>query len=256
MPTDYLLLAAAFFGIALLYSSVGFGGGSSYLAIMTILLPGSMALIKTTGLLCNLVVAGGGALIYLRRKDFDRRKSWLLIVTGILAAFLGGMIRLREHTFFVTLGAVLVLSGLLLIVPGRKPLSERPPRALPRAAEAGLGGAIGFLAGLVSIGGGILLSPVLNLLRWDRPRSIAALASVFIFLNSVAVLSAQAVDGTFTFDPQLSVVLLLAVTIGGQLGTRLSLRYIRPQAVKLLTGVLVSYIGIKLVLKHTIGIDI
>jgi uncharacterized membrane protein YfcA len=115
---------------------------------------------------------------------------------------------------------------------------------------------IGFIAGITGIGGGILLSPLLHLIGWDSPKKIAALASFFILVNSVAGLAGQISGGTFNPVMPHTPILLLAVFLGGQLGTRINIHRIRPSVVKGLTGLLVGYIGLRLVLKYTNGIDI
>jgi uncharacterized membrane protein YfcA len=249
-------LTGAFFLIAALYASVGFGGGSSYLAILSLYLNDFLA-VKTTGLLCNLVVAGGGSILSGQKGHIDWKRFLPIIGSGVLMAFIGGTVELKQHSFFICLGAVLLLSGLLLAAQmiARRPVPQGD-RAVNPLINIALGAAIGFLSGLVGIGGGILLSPVLNLMRWSNPRKIAALASLFILINSIAVLCGQLYAGHFRLAMPLALILLVAVFVGGQLGSRLSLRVIRPQFVRGLTGVLVSYIGLKLVLKYTAGITI
>jgi uncharacterized membrane protein YfcA len=169
----------------------------------------------------------------------------------------GATIHLQQRSFFIALGFVLTLSGLLLLWQifwqPRKDAVIRPSYLL---IDIALGSSIGFLSGLVGIGGGILLSPVLNLMRWDSPKKIAALAAFFILVNSIAGLAGQAVGGHLRIEMPVLAVLLAAVFVGGQLGTRINLHAIKPAVVKGLTGVLVCYIGTKLILKYTTGADI
>ncbi len=254
-----LLISAGFFIIAVLYSSAGFGGGSSYLALLSLFV-GDFSAIKTAALFCNLMVVSNSSYLFMKNGYFDKRRFLPLAICSIPAAFVAATIHLSQKTFFICLGCVLALSGLLLITQlyAKPRLYESGPgnHGLSLPVNATLGAATGFLSGLVGIGGGILLSPVLNLMNWDTPKKIAALASFFILVNSVAGLTGQASGGTLTFNVQLMLPLLTAVFLGGQVGTRLSLQLIRPQLLKALTGVLVAYIGIKLVLKYTNGIDI
>jgi uncharacterized membrane protein YfcA len=254
--TTLLILAHAFFGIAALYASVGFGGGSSYLAILSLYVKDFLA-IKTTGLLCNLVVVSGGSYLFEKKGFFDWKKFLPFVVGGVPLAFYGATIHLSFKAFFIALGSVLVLSGILLLVQNilRSSVNAKSMRA-PFLFNLILGAAIGFLSGLVGIGGGILLSPVLNLMRWDNPKKIAALASFFILVNSIAGLAGQIYSGTFKMMLPALPILLIAVFVGGQLGTRISVHAIKPALVRGLTGVLVSYIGLKLVLKYTTSIDI
>ena len=253
--TTLIPLAGFVFLIAALYASVGFGGGSSYLAILSLYLKDFLA-IKTTGLLCNLVVVSGGSYLFGRKGYFNWQKMLPVVIAGVPLAFYGATIHLEQKSFFIALGCVLALSGILLLAqlflqPVRK---TKGKTSLP--VNLLLGGSIGFLSGLVGIGGGILLSPVLNLLRWDEPKKIAALASFFILVNSIAGLAGQMASGHFKLLFPMIGVLLIAVFLGGQVGTRISLSKIKPAMVKGLTGILVFYIGAKLVLKYTKGIDI
>lgn len=254
---DIALLASLFFIIATLYSSAGFGGGSSYLALLALFVTDFMA-IKTAALLCNLVVVSSGSFLFVKNGLFDRKRFIPLAVCSVPAAFLGAMVQLPQKSFFICLGAVLALSGLLLIVQllAPQPGTERHWPASSWLVNIGLGGGTGFLSGLVGIGGGILLSPILNLLRWDSARKVAALASFFILVNSISGLLGQAAGGDFKLDLSLQLPLLFAVFIGGQVGTRFNLNLKRPQLIRGITGVLVCYIGLKLILKHASGIDI
>ncbi len=253
---NLLLLSLGFFLIAALYSSVGFGGGSSYLALLALCLPDFLQ-IKTAALLCNLVVVSTGSYLYFREGLFDRKKFFPLALCSVPAAFLGAMIHLTQKSFFVFLGFVLAISGILLIAQLFIKTADKPVvsnNSWP--INMGLGTSTGFLSGLVGIGGGILLSPILNLLKWDAARRIAALASFFILVNSIAGLLGQVASNNFYVQFPLLLILLFSVFAGGQLGTRLSLRLLKPEIVRGLTGVLVSYIGIKLILKYTLKIDI
>lgn len=239
-----------------MYSSAGFGGGSSYLALLSLFMT-DFGVIKTAALFCNLMVVGNSSYLFYRGGFFDRRKFIPLALCSVPAAFWGATIQVRQEVFFILLGSVLALSGLMLIMQ----LCVRPSDKESRLSDSLhlnvlLGGTTGFLSGLVGIGGGVLLSPILNLLHWDRARKIAALASFFILVNSLAGLLGQAVSGAFSFNAGLLTPLLASVFLGGQAGTRLSLKILPPQFLKGLTGVLVVYIGVKLVLKHTNGIDI
>lgn len=255
VPTT-ILLASFFFLIAMLYASVGFGGGSSYLAILSLYLKDFLA-VKTAGLLCNLVVVSGGSYLFGKRGFMDWKKFLPVVLSGVPLAFYGATIHLGQYYFFIALGSVLTLSGILLLIQvvSRAGGGTRTGRSSV-LLNMMLGAAIGFLSGLVGIGGGIMLSPVLNLMRWDTPKKIAALASFFILVNSVAGLAGQVYGGTFRLHMPLTIVLLAAVFLGGQVGTRVSLSAVKPAVVKGLTGVLVCYIGLKLVLKYGKGIDI
>ncbi|WP_066829534.1 sulfite exporter TauE/SafE family protein [Rufibacter ruber] len=244
-------LVLCFFLVATLYSSVGFGGGSSYLAILTLFLPNFLE-IKQTALLCNLVVVSGGTYLFLKEGYLDLKRFLPLTLSSVPAAFLGATVGLSQEVFFFLLGLVLALSGLLLLAQyAQKPTPETGEQKSPSwYLNLLLGGATGFLAGLVGIGGGILLAPLLHLLKWGSARSIAALASFFILVNSVSGLLGMVTSGKFQANFTLLAPLLLAVLVGGQLGTRLSLYTFQPHVIKGLTGVFVLYIGVKLVIDY------
>ncbi|MFC6998870.1 sulfite exporter TauE/SafE family protein [Rufibacter roseus] len=256
LDTHMLLLAFSFFAIALVYSSVGFGGGSSYLALLALFLPNFLE-IKSTALFCNLAVVSGSTFLFIKDGQFDTKKFLPMVACSIPAAFLGATVVLSKSIFFICLGSVLAFSGLLLIIQFfaiPSPILQIPQRS--KLQNVVLGGGAGFVSGLVGIGGGILISPVLHLLQWAEARKIAALASFFILVNSAAGLLGQAASGNLHVNPSLLGLLLLAVIAGGQLGTRLSLRQLKPSAIRALTGVLVLYVGVKLVMSHSLGISI
>lgn len=254
--SDLIFLVTIFFIIALLYSSVGFGGGSSYLAILSIYVPDFLQ-VKTIALLSNLVVVSAGTYLFYKQGYFDQKKFLPLVICSIPAAFIAATIHIAESSFFILLGVVLTLSGILLVLQ----MFVRPSAAGFKHSDAilfnlSIGGGVGFLSGLVGIGGGILLSPILNLLNWDNAKKIAALASFFILVNSVAGLCGQAVSHNLRIDVRMMLPLLTAVFVGGQLGTRLSLKLLRPSIVKGLTGIFVCYVGVKLILKYSYSIEI
>jgi uncharacterized membrane protein YfcA len=164
-------------------------------------------------------------------------------------AFLGGLTQLQEKTFFLLLGASLVASASLMFfqktnVPAIG--ADSRPTALP----IGLGGAIGYLSGLVAIGGGIFLSPLLHLLRWDTPKNIAATASFFILANSFFGLAGQFWSGRFAFDAAFVIPLLAAVLLGGQVGSRLSAFQFRQAQVRWITAAIVFYAGVNILSKN------
>lgn len=238
-----------FFLIAAVYASAGFGGGSSYLAVLAIYaLP--MATLRPAALLCNLIVVSGNLLIFWKNDHLKLRKSAPLVLAGIPMAFLGGYWKIGERYFFLLLGFSLVTAALAMWIQARAAVTRADDsRSLPAQTNVGLGGGLGLLAGLTGIGGGIFLSPILNLLRWDTPKVIAATASVFIFCQSVAGLAGQlsrdsAVDWYFILP------LLAAVLLGGQIGARLSAGWFPQNIVRNLTAVLVLYAGITILWRH------
>ncbi|HSC36221.1 MAG TPA: sulfite exporter TauE/SafE family protein, partial [Chitinophagaceae bacterium] len=166
--------------IAFVYASVGFGGGSSYLSVLALYaLP--FQEIKLTALLCNIIVVTGGTIVFVRNKQVDWKKILPVAIVSVPLAFLGARMKIKQDTFFILLGFSLLAAAILLWIKTKPADAESvAPRTGSGYIKDGLlGGAIGFLSGMVGIGGGIFLSPVLNLMKWDTAKKIAATASVF-----------------------------------------------------------------------------
>jgi hypothetical protein len=249
MALEYLPIV--FFIIALLYSSVGFGGGSSYLAILSLFLI-DFHEIRSTALILNICVVTIGTVIFMRNRVFNLKLFWPFLAASLPMAYLGAMIKLSQQSFFLILGFALILSGLFLIL---KFLTKKiETKEFKTSRKLVLGGSVGFLSGISGIGGGIFLSPILNLLGWANPRLIASLASVFILINSISGLIGLNMAGTFQLNHQLIWKLIIAVTIGGGVGTYLSSQKFNLKFLGLLTAILVIYVGLKLVLMN--GFDI
>ncbi|WP_421876837.1 sulfite exporter TauE/SafE family protein [Marinoscillum sp.] len=251
MTTDYLPII--FFLIALFYSSVGFGGGSSYLAILSLFLT-EFYEIRSMALILNICVVSIGTFVFVKNRVFNLRQFWPFLISSIPLAYLGAQLRLSETTFFLILGSSLILSGLFLLLRYLKAKMESRQFSLPK--KLSLGGSIGFLAGVSGIGGGIFLSPVLNLLNWSNTRMVAALASFFILVNSLAGLVGLTVAGTFQLNEKLILQLVIAVILGGCLGSYLSNKRFNLRFLGVLTAVLVTYVGLRLVLLHGLGVRI
>ncbi|UJH67311.1 sulfite exporter TauE/SafE family protein [Allomuricauda sp. SCSIO 65647] len=246
---EFVGLMAIFFIIALLYSSVGFGGGSSYLAILALVLT-SFFVIRSTALLCNLAVVSGSCYLYFQRGHLQLKKFLPFVVTSVPMAFLGASFRLKENVFFIILGISLIASAIALAMQTIQLKTDFEPKRYPSYLLYLLGGGIGLLSGLVGIGGGIFLAPVLNYLKWDRPLVIAALASFFILVNSVSGLTGLALAGTFEwFWPEIG-ILLAVVIIGGQIGVRLSLGQFSAKTIRLITALLVFVVGVRVLLDN------
>ena len=246
-------LVVLFFLIAAIYASAGFGGGSSYLAVMAVF-GFAMDTMRPTALLCNIVVVAGGTWIFWQNGFLNLRKMLPLCIASVPLAFLGGLTPIHEKTFFLLLGSSLVLSATLMAFQSSANGSKttalpQPVPSLPGLPIA-LGGGIGYLSGVVGIGGGIFLSPVLHLLRWDTPKNIAATASFFILVNSIFGLAGQFWSGRFHPDMASLLPLLAAVWIGGQVGSRLSALQFGQSQVRWLTAALVLYAGVHILWKH------
>ena len=251
MSIDYLPIV--FFIIALFYSSVGFGGGSSYLAILSLFL-NDFHEIRSTALILNICVVTIGTFVFVRNRVFNLKLFWPFLVLSIPFAYFGAQLKLSQKLFFLILGSALILSGLFLIL--RFLTKQIKSTEFTISKKLALGGSIGFLSGISGIGGGIFLSPILNLLNWANPRVVASLASVFILVNSVSGLIGLNVAGTFQLNQLLIWKLIVAVLLGGSLGTYLSIRKFNLKILGILTAVLVIYVGLKLVLLNGYGVNI
>ncbi|MBK5192465.1 MAG: sulfite exporter TauE/SafE family protein [Flavobacteriaceae bacterium] len=251
MPTEYLPFI--FFFIALFYSSVGFGGGSSYLAILSLVLTDFYE-IRSTALILNICVVTIGTFLFIRNGVLKLRMVWPFFVLSIPLAYLGAQVILPQRVFFLILGSALILAGVFMLLRIIK--SKIDFREFSNSKKIFLGGGIGLLSGISGIGGGIFLSPVLNLLRWADPRVIASLASVFILVNSVAGLVGLNIAGTFHINYDLIFKLIIAVILGGSLGSYLSNKKFNLKFLGVLTAILVFYVGLKLTLNYGFGIKI
>lgn len=236
--------------IAFIYASVGFGGGSSYLAVLALYaLP--FKELRLIALLCNIIVVTGGVFIYIRNHQLNWKKIIPLVLLSIPMAYLGAIVRISQNTFFIILGCSLLVAAVLLWIKTKpENINKIKERGKYTYAKNGaLGGSIGFLAGMVGIGGGIFLSPVLNLMKWDTPKKIAATASVFILVNSIAGIAGQLSTLPKNINYTRIVLLCLAVFIGGQTGSRLAIKF-NPLIIRRMTAVLVFCAGTEVLFKH------
>jgi len=240
------MLALLFFVTAVLYASVGFGGGSTYNALL-VLADTDYRLLPSIALACNLIVVTGGVWQYRRSGDLNLKFALPFIALSIPMAWFGGTVPIERETFVMFLGLSLLAAGIAMWF--QAPESKASPPGSPLVnwfVGLPVGAATGFLAGMVGIGGGIFLAPCLHLLRLADPKRIAATASFFIMVNSIAGLVGQTMkQGTTAHLTQLTdyVWLGVAVLIGGQVGSRLSTRMLSKRIVKRLTAVLVLYVA-------------
>ena len=240
--------ALAFIAVAFLYASVGFGGGSTYTAI---LIESGLywELVPPISLVCNLVVVSGGIYHFAKAGHLNLRLAAPLIVTSVPAAFLGGYTRLDESSFLQVLGIALFIAGLLMLLDRQwRKKSESVPRT-GTAISLGLGLLLGGLAGITGIGGGIYLAPVLHLFRLAEAKTVAATCSLFILVNSLAGLAGQLAKLGNSAGELLDVgylVLPLAVLIGGQLGSRAGANWFKASHIRRLTGLVILVVSVRL----------
>ena len=241
-----MFVALLFLVTALLYSAVGFGGGSTYNALL-VLAETDYRILPSIALICNLIVVSGGVLQYKRSGDLSLRFALPFVVLSIPTAWLGGLAPIEEDAFIMLLGFSLLAAGITMWfqAPERAAAQPRAP-FLSWVVGLPLGGVVGLLSGMVGIGGGIFLAPCLHLLRLGGTKRIAATSSFFIMVNSMAGLVGQTMkqgkvahlEALMDYWP-----LGLAVLVGGQIGSRLSAEALSGRVVKRMTAVLILYVA-------------
>ena len=239
-----------FFLVATLYSSIGFGGGSSYLAILALVLA-DFYMIRSLALVLNIAVVVIGTIGFVKAGLFRWKLFWPFLLSSIPEAFLGEKFRFSQELFFVILGVSLLLSSVAMFW---QLFGSSVERSLSIIQRGFIGTAIGLLSGVAGIGGGIFLSPVLNISKWQNAKIIAALSSAFILTNSMAGLLGIWISESFTIDWAFSGKLIGAVVLGGLLGSFLTRRKFELKHVRVLTAILVAYVGLRILLKHSFEI--
>ncbi|MCK0130630.1 sulfite exporter TauE/SafE family protein [Flavobacteriaceae bacterium F08102] len=241
-------LLILFFIVAVCYASVGFGGGSSYLALLALSTIPYVSM-RAIALLCNVVVVSGSTVVFTQQKLLPWKKVILLVSWSVPLAFIGGYLRISQVFFYVLLGLTLMVAAIAMWMSKRIAENPRPLKSSLNQTAL-IGGGIGFISGMVGIGGGIFLAPVLHLTQWDHPKRIAGTASFFILVNSMAGLVGQFLSNDFQIDLYLAGVLMGTVFIGGQIGARLGSSKLSPRTLKKITAVLIFFVGCKLLYQY------
>jgi len=236
------ILAILFFVTAMGYAAAGFGGGSTYLALLALVSMPYLEM-RTVALVCNCIVVGGGVFVFW--KHIQWKSIFYFLLASIPLAFLGAQIAFPKETFTFILAVALLLAGLTMVVnAGRQSIqSQRPSSSLEKIA---IGGVVGLVAGIVGIGGGVFLAPFLHFRNWTHAKSIAATTSVFILLNSCAGLLGIALQHSFSIEWGSAGILGLAVFFGGMIGSQLSLRWVSPKWFRVFTGALLLIVAFRL----------
>ena len=240
------LLAILFLVTAILYSSVGFGGGSTYLALLLIWgIPYSV--FPVIALSCNIIVVSGNCFNYIRAGNLNLKLLIPYLVGSIPLAYIGGSLPIEKKLFEILLFLVLATAGTLLLF-NFKSYNDREEsyQKIPVPISIVIGGIIGFTSGLVGIGGGIFLSPILFLIRAGRPKHIVTSASLFILINSIFGIIGQLTKNTVLLEIQNYWYLLAVVFIGGQVGNFLNLKIFPTRILALATASLVLFIAIRM----------
>lgn len=216
--TEILLASSLFLIIAILYSSVGHAGSSGYLALMA-LFSFAPETIKPTSLILNIIVASIASVKYIKEGCFDKKVFLPFVLSSIPMAFIGGFITLNPKYFKLVAGLFLVLAALLLVVREYSRSRETEIKKMHLPYGIGIGGAIGLISGLIGVGGGIFLSPIIISANWTSVKKASGIAAVFILCNSVAGLSGH-LAGLNKIDHYI-IYWIPAVVIGGLLGSHL-----------------------------------
>lgn len=244
METLPFWMPLAFFFVALLYSMFGFGGGSSYLALL-VLGGFSYQKIPMIALTCNLVVASVAFYQYFKGRHFEFKKILPFVILSIPMAYLGGSFRISKTVFSLLLGLSLSFVALRMILGESVSKAQEPSEKKRWIFGTLFGGGIGFLSGLLGIGGGIFLSPFLMLIRWADSKQAAAAASFFILVNSLAGLAAHMQKTGF--ETHILLPLAVVVFLGGQMGSRLGAFHIPKAILQRMVAVFIMFAAVKLI---------
>lgn len=198
------------FVVAFLYASVGHGGASGYLALMA-LFAVSPAIMKPTALLLNLFVSSTSFIQFYRGDHFRWKTFWPFALSSIPLSFLGGMMVIESSLYKKVLGILLLIPIFRFFFFKNTDTKNLRPSNIPISLATG--GVIGLLSGMIGIGGGIILSPILLLLKWTDQKQTAAISAAFIFVNSLAGLGGQLIKG-FEFNSAMLIYVSIAFSGG------------------------------------------
>ena len=241
-----IILSILFFVTAVLYSSVGFGGGSTYLALLLIWgVP--YFIFPLIALSCNIIVVSGNCFNYIRAGNLNLKLLIPYLIGSIPLAFIGGSLPIEKRFFEILLFLVLATAGILLLLNFRSyDDKEESYRNVPIIISILIGGVLGFISGVVGIGGGIFLSPILFLIRAGKPKHIVTTASLFILINSFSGIMGQITKNAVLNEISNYWYLLLIVLVGGQLGNFLNLKIFPTRILALVTAGLVLFVAIRM----------
>ncbi len=241
-----IILSIFFFITAILYSSVGFGGGSTYLALLLIWnIP--YYIFPIIALICNIIVVTGNSINYIRVGNHNFKLLIPFLIGSIPFAFLGGTLIVDKAAFEILLFLVLSVAGLLLLINNKSyENKEIIIKKINLFVSILIGSMLGLISGIVGIGGGIFLSPILFLLKADKPKNIVTTASLFILINSISGVFGQLTKETLLKEIFVYWPLLLAVLIGGLLGNYLNLKIFSNRVLALITSLLVIFVAIRM----------
>ena len=245
-----IILSILFFVTAIFYSSVGFGGGSTYLALLLIWnVP--FYIFPIIALSCNIIVVSGNCFNYIRAGNLNFKLLTPYLIGSIPLAFVGGVLPIEKELFEILLFLVLTTAGLLLLFKFKSyDDKEENFKKIPVFVSILIGGILGFISGIVGIGGGIFLSPILFLTRAGKANHIVTTTSIFILINCISGIIGQLTKNLVLNEIHNYWYLLIAVLIGGQIGNFLNLKIFPTRILALVTALLVLLVsgrmGVKL----------
>ena len=241
-----IILSILFFITAILYSSVGFGGGSTYLALLLIWdIP--YYIFPVIALLCNIIVVTGNSINYVRAGNHNFKLLLPFLFGSIPLAFLGGTLIVKKEIFEILLFLVLSIAGLLLLINNKSYDDKNIViKKVNLFVSILIGSILGLISGIVGIGGGIFLSPILFLLKADKPKNIVTTASLFILINSIFGILGQSTKENILNEISLYWPLFVSVLIGGLFGNYLNLKIFSNRVLTIITSTLVIFVAIRM----------
>ena len=241
-----IILSILFFITAILYSSVGFGGGSTYLALLLIWdIP--YYIFPVIALICNIIVVTGNSINYVRAGNHNFKLLLPFLFGSIPLAFLGGTLIVKKEIFEILLFLILSIAGVLLLI-NNKSYDDKNiiTKKVNLFVSFLIGSVLGLVSGLVGIGGGIFLSPILFLLKADKPKNIVTTASLFILINSIFGILGQLTKENILNEISLYWPLFISVLIGGLFGNYLNLTIFSNRVLAIITSTLVIFVAIRM----------
>ena len=244
-----IILPILFFITAILYSSVGFGGGSTYLALLLIWdIP--YYIFPVIALFCNIIVVTGNSINYVRAGNHNLRLLLPFLIGSIPLAFFGGTLIINKEIFEILLLLVLSIAGILLLINNKSYEDKNLlTKKLNSYISILIGSILGLISGIMGIGGGIFLSPILFLLKADKPKIIVTTASLFILINSISGILGHLSKENVLNEAFLYWPLFLAVLIGGLFGNYLNLKIFSNRVLALMTSFLVIFVAFRMAFK-------
>ena len=241
-----IILSILFFITAILYSSVGFGGGSTYLALLLIWdIP--YFIFPIIALLCNIIVVSGNSFNYIRAGNHNFKLLLPFLIGSVPLAFLGGTLKIEKDIFEILLFFVLSIAGFLLLINNKSYENNNLIiKKLNLIISFLIGSVLGLISGIVGIGGGIFLSPILFLIKAEKPKIIVTTASLFILINSISGILGQLTKENILSEVSNYMSLFICVFIGGLLGNYLNLKIFTSRVLAIVTSLLVIFVSIRM----------